>query len=196
MCGIAGIMTTSGAAPAAALAQLADAMAHRGPDGTGQFSSGGVGLVQTRLAIIDLETGDQPFLVSRNPGEDKTALVANGEIYNYVELRLDMSRVEFHTKSDCEPPLHLYLRHGLGFARHLRGMYAIALFDPGEDCLVLARDPFGIKPLYYAETELGFVFASEPQALFRAGLVRPVRRSIAGPRSVRSASLFVPLAAG
>ena len=179
MCGIAGIMTTSGAAPAAALAQLADAMAHRGPDGTGQFSSGGVGLVQTRLAIIDLETGDQPFLVSRNPGEEKTVLVANGEIYNYVELRLDMSRVEFHTKSDCEPPLHLYLRHGLGFARHLRGMYAIALFDPGEDCLVLARDPFGIKPLYYAETELGFVFASEPQALFRAGLVRPVLRPAA-----------------
>jgi asparagine synthase (glutamine-hydrolysing) len=179
MCGIAGIMTASGAAPAAALAQLADAMAHRGPDGTGQFSSGGVGLVQTRLAIIDLETGDQPFLVSRNPGEDKVALIANGEIYNYVELRLDMSRVEFHTKSDCEPPLHLYLRHGLGFARHLRGMYAIALFDPGEDCLVLARDPFGIKPLYYAETELGFVFASEPQALFRAGLVRPVLRPAA-----------------
>jgi len=179
MCGIAGIMTASGAAPAAALAALADAMAHRGPDGTGQFSSGGVGLVQTRLAIIDLETGDQPFLVSRNPGEDKTALVANGEIYNYVELRLDMSRVEFHTRSDCEPPLHLYLRHGLGFARHLRGMYAIAIFDPVEGCLVLARDPFGIKPLYYAETELGFVFASEPQALFRAGLVRPVLRPAA-----------------
>ena len=180
MCGIAGIMTASGAAPAAAaLAALADAMAHRGPDGTGQFSSGGVGLVQTRLAIIDLETGDQPFLVSRNPGEDKTALVANGEIYNYIELRLDMSRVEFHTRSDCEPPLHLYLRHGLGFARHLRGMYAIAIFDPVEGCLVLARDPFGIKPLYYAETELGFVFASEPQALFRAGLVRPVLRPAA-----------------
>ena len=95
MCGIAGIMTVSGAAPeAASLAALADALSHRGPDGRGQSSSGGVGLVQTRLAIIDLETGDQPFHASKNPGEDKAALVANGEIYNYVELRLDMGRVD------------------------------------------------------------------------------------------------------
>ncbi|MBT7942806.1 MAG: asparagine synthetase B, partial [Alphaproteobacteria bacterium] len=180
MCGIAGIMTVSGAAPDAdRLESLAVALFHRGPDGMGQVVSGGVGLVQTRLAIIDLETGDQPFYASKNVGDEKSALVANGEIYNYVELRLDMSRVEFTTRSDCEPPLHLYLRHGLGFARHLRGMYAMAIHDPVEDCLVLARDPFGIKPLYYAETDLGFVFASEPQALFRAGLVKPVLRPAA-----------------
>ncbi|MBC8338713.1 MAG: asparagine synthase (glutamine-hydrolyzing) [Rhodospirillales bacterium] len=177
MCGIAGIMTASGQTPDEnTLRALADAMSHRGPDGTGQAVSGGVGLVQTRLAIIDLETGDQPFFEAKNPGGEKAALVANGEIYNYVELRLDMSRVAFQTRSDCEPPLHLYLRHGLGFARYLRGMYAIAIHDPAEDCLVLARDPFGIKPLYYAETDLGFVFASEPQALFRAGLMTPVLR--------------------
>jgi len=179
MCGIAGIMTVSGNAPdAAALQSLSAAMAHRGPDGDGMVVNGGVGLVQTRLAIIDLETGDQPFVVPAGPGKGKgtqtAALVANGEIYNYLELRLDMGRVDFQTKSDCEPPLHLYLRHGLGFARHLRGMYAIAIHDPVENCLVLARDPFGIKPLYYAETELGFVFASEPHALHRAGLIAPV----------------------
>ncbi|NQV85144.1 MAG: asparagine synthase (glutamine-hydrolyzing) [Rhodospirillales bacterium] len=177
MCGIADIMTVSGAAPnVARLGALAEALLHRGPDGTGQAISGGVGLVQTRLAIIDLEAGDQPFYASKNKGDEQAILVANGEIYNYVELRLDMSRVKFTTRSDCEPPLHLYLRHGLGFARHLRGMYALAIADPVENCLVLARDPFGIKPLYYAETDLGFVFASEPQALFRAGLVIPVLR--------------------
>ncbi|HEV2302967.1 MAG TPA: asparagine synthase (glutamine-hydrolyzing), partial [Stellaceae bacterium] len=75
--------------------------------------------------------------------------------------------------SDCELPLHLYRRHGLGFARHLRGMYAIALHDPASGSLVLARDPFGIKPLYYAETPSGFAFASQPQAFFAAGLVTP-----------------------
>ena len=177
MCGIAGIMMASGAPPGGAiLGALTEALSHRGPDGAGQAVSNGVGLAHTRLAIIDLDTGDQPFYASKNPGDDKAALIANGEIYNYVELRLDMSRVDFRTRSDCEPPLHLYLRHGLGFARHLRGMYAIAIHDPVEDCLVLARDPFGIKPLYYAETELGFVFASEPQALFHAGLVTPALR--------------------
>ena len=189
MCGIAGIMTVSGDAPdGKALQTLIHAMAHRGPDGEGIAVSGGVGLVQTRLAIIDLETGDQPFMAAAGQGKDKekdkgkenAALVANGEIYNFVELRLDMGRVDFQTKSDCEPPLHLYLRHGLGFARHLRGMFAIAIHDPAQDCLVLARDPFGIKPLYYAETDAGFVFASEPQALHRAGLVKAALK--AGPR--------------
>ena len=170
MCGIAGIMTRSGAAPDdGTLQALQAALAHRGPDGQGRYVSGGTGLVQTRLAIIDLETGDQPLYAAEN----KTALIANAEIYNYVELKLDMGRVDFKTRSDCEPPLHLYLRHGLDFTRHLRGMYALALHDPDEDSLILARDPFGIKPLYYAETPDGFVFASEPQALHRAGLVEP-----------------------
>ncbi len=172
MCGIAGIMTLSGSAPDdAVLKALQDALAHRGPDGRGRHISGATGLVQTRLAIIDLETGDQP-LYAPHDGQ-KIALVANGEIYNYVELKLDMGRVDFQTQSDCEPPLYLYLRHGLDFARHLRGMYALAIHNPADGALVLARDPFGIKPLYYAETEDGFVFASEPQALHQAGLVKP-----------------------
>src|SRR5258707_12473204 len=75
------------------------------------------------------------------------------------------------TSSHCGPPLHLYRRPGLGFTAHLRGMYAIALHDPAAGRLVLARDPFGIKPLYYAETPQYFAFASEPQALIRAGMV-------------------------
>jgi asparagine synthase (glutamine-hydrolysing) len=176
MCGIAGIMTSSGVAPdRRTLDALRAALAHRGPDGEGVHVSGAVGMVQTRLAIIDLKTGDQP-LHDLGGG----ALVANGEIYNYLELRDELRDATFSTASDCEPPLILYRRDGLDFTRSLRGMYAIAIHDALAGRLVLARDPFGIKPLYYAETAAGFCFASEPQALIAAGLVRPRVR----PRAV------------
>src|SRR5215469_7147759 len=172
MCGIAGLMTYDGAAPAPApLRAMGEALHHRGPDGDGRYRSGDVGMVQTRLAIIDLATGDQPLY---EPGG--TALIANGEIYNYLELRADFAGTRpaaFSTQSDCELPLHLYRRYGVGFAAHLRGMYAIALHDPAAGQLVLTRDPFGIKPLYYAETSRAFAFASEPGALIDAGLVAP-----------------------
>jgi asparagine synthase (glutamine-hydrolysing) len=125
-------------------------------------------MVQTRLAIIDLVTGDQPLYEP-----DGAALIANGEIYNYIELRGAFANTQFATNSDCETPLHLYRRDGLDFARDLRGMYAIALHDPGRGQLVVARDPFGIKPMYYAETPAGFAFASQPTALFAAGIVQP-----------------------
>jgi asparagine synthase (glutamine-hydrolysing) len=167
MCGIAGLMTQHGdAAPGRLLRAMGAALAHRGPDGDGHYRSGDVGMVQMRLAIIDLATGDQPLY---EPGG--AALVANAEIYNYVELRREFPESSFATQSDCELPLHLYRRHGLDFTGHLRGMYAIALHDPTAGRLVLARDPFGIKPLYYAETPQYFAFASEPQALIQAGIV-------------------------
>jgi asparagine synthase (glutamine-hydrolysing) len=169
MCGIAGMMGVAGELPAAApLRAMEAALAHRGPDGAGHYRAGDVVMMQRRLAIIDLETGDQPLY---EPGG--AALVANGEIYNYLELRAGMAGAAFATRSDCEPPLHLYRKHGLDFTRHLRGMYAIALHDPGSKRLVLARDPFGIKPLYYAETPRAFLFASEPKALLASGLVAP-----------------------
>ncbi|MGH6996044.1 MAG: asparagine synthase (glutamine-hydrolyzing), partial [Stellaceae bacterium] len=145
------------------------ALQHRGPDGFGHYRAGDVGMVQTRLAIIDLATGDQPLYEPSG-----AALVANGEIYNYIELKQDLPPAVFATASDCEVPLHLYRRHGMDFTRHLRGMYAIALHDPGAGRLILARDPFGIKPLYYVETPLGLAFASEPQALIRGGFA-PMR---------------------
>ncbi|MEQ8507352.1 MAG: asparagine synthase (glutamine-hydrolyzing) [Rhodospirillales bacterium] len=170
MCGIAGIMTRDGSAPpAGALDALADALGHRGPDGRGRHVDGDVGLIQTRLAIIDLETGDQPIAATGPDGGD-AVLVANGEVYNYVEVKLDLGRVPFKTKSDCEVPLQLYLREELAFTEHLRGMYAIAIHDRTRDRLVLARDPFGIKPLYFTQSGAAFAFASEPQALIRAGL--------------------------
>jgi len=167
MCGIAGIMTQHGdAAPGRLLRAMGAALAHRGPDGDGHYRSGDVGMMQMRLAIIDLATGDQPLY---EPGG--AALVANAEIYNYIELRREFPESSFATQSDCELPLHLYRRHGLDFTSHLRGMYAIALHDPAAGRLVLARDPFGIKPLYYAETPHYFAFASEPQALIQAGIL-------------------------
>ncbi|HEB80006.1 MAG TPA: asparagine synthase (glutamine-hydrolyzing) [Rhodospirillales bacterium] len=175
MCGVAGIYATDNAPPdGAVLDRLEKALAHRGPDGRGRHQRAGVAMVHTRLAIIDLETGDQPF------ASGQAVLVANGEIYNDPELRGGLEGAAFATRSDCESALHLYLRHGIDFAERLRGMYAIAIHDGahdgGRDRLVLARDPFGIKPLYYAETKLGFVFASEPQALFKAGLIDPQLR--------------------
>jgi asparagine synthase (glutamine-hydrolysing) len=122
-------------------------------------------LVSTRLAIIDLEKGDQPL--SERQG---AVLVANGEIYNDPELRVHLHDVAFQTGSDCESPLHLYRRKGIAFAEDLRGMYGIAIHDPLAGKLILARDPFGIKPLYFIQTPYCFAFASEPQALIAAGL--------------------------
>src|SRR5580693_5882141 len=107
MCGLAGVMMVNGEAPQAAVLQaMAAALAHRGPDGEGHYRSGDVGVVQRRLAIIDLATGDQPL---HEPGG--AALVANAEIYNYIELRREFPAAAFATQSDCELPLHLYRRH-------------------------------------------------------------------------------------
>jgi asparagine synthase (glutamine-hydrolysing) len=169
MCGIAGLLALPGVeVPESVLEDMAKAIAHRGPDGEGRYRNGSLAMVQRRLAIIDLVTGDQPM---HGPGG--RVLIANGEIYNHVEWRRVLGDEAFRTNSDCEVPLHLYEQDGDAYARGLRGMYAIALFDPKRQRLVLSRDPFGIKPLYIAQTSLGLAFASEPQALIAAGLVRP-----------------------
>jgi len=169
MCGIAGLMSPDGAAPDIGIVRaMARQIAHRGPDGSGEYCVGSVALAHLRLAIIDLETGDQPLFA-----ENGTALIGNGEIYNYIELREQLGEAEFTTKSDCESALRLFLARGESFADDLRGMYALAIHDPAEERLILARDPFGIKPLYYIEDGRGFAFASEPQALLAAGLAGP-----------------------
>ncbi len=168
MCGIAGVIMKDGGTPdPATLDRLLHAIAHRGPDGHGRVVRGDTALLQTRLAIIDLATGDQPLYA---PGG--SALVANGEIYNNPELRTAMAGTPFVTRSDCEPAVFLYEREGERFAQRLRGMYAIAIHDPGRNRVLLARDPFGIKPLYYISTATEFAFASEPQALVAAGFAR------------------------
>lgn len=167
MCGIAGVAMADGSAPDGALVgRMIKAIAHRGPDGEGAYTSGNVGIGHNRLAIIDLETGDQPIRGPRG-----IVLVANAEIYNYIELRRQLGESRFNTRSDCEPPVHLYAGAGTGFGQALRGMYAIAIADEAAGRVVLSRDPFGIKPLYYAAIEGGTAFASEPAALVAAGLV-------------------------
>ena len=165
MCGLAGILLHDGTPDEAAIDALAAALAHRGPDGSGEFAYKDMGLVHTRLSIIDLETGDQPIHDKRG-----TVIVANGEIYNYLELRQGLGEQNFQTRSDCEPPLLLYKFEGTRFTQDLRGMYGIAIADPQNHQIQLARDPFGIKPLYYTEFEGGVAFASEAGALLDAGL--------------------------
>ncbi|MEE8172895.1 MAG: asparagine synthase (glutamine-hydrolyzing) [Alphaproteobacteria bacterium] len=169
MCGIAGLMALEGNDPdSSAVQRMGDALAHRGPDGRGAYAAQDVAFAQTRLSIIDLETGDQPH----DDGVG-AALIANAEIYNFVELRARHAELEFATHSDCEVPLRLYPAAGVDVARDLRGMYALALHDRRENSLLLARDPFGIKPLYYVEGASGLAFASEPNALIAGGFANP-----------------------
>ena len=165
MCGIAGIASRSGAVDPERLRAMSATLVHRGPDSDGVLVDGPVGLAARRLSIIDLETGDQPIT-----NEDATVhVVQNGEIYNYRELRagLECAGHRFRTQSDTEVLVHLYEEHGEAFAERLRGMFAVAVWDAGQNRLVLARDPFGIKPLYYRIDAEGLAFASELRALPR-----------------------------
>jgi asparagine synthase (glutamine-hydrolysing) len=158
MCGIAG--TTNGSAD-----DMLRALVHRGPDSGGSYSDGPLSIGARRLSIIDLAGGDQPI-----ENEDGTLVVVqNGEIYNYPELRRDLERAghRFRTNCDTEVHLHLYEEHGAEYARLLRGMFAVALWDVPRRRLVLARDRFGIKPLYYREAGRELEFASELRALPR-----------------------------
>ncbi len=171
MCGIAGYSLNSGSRQgdaeflhASALAAMAQHLAHRGPDGQGFHADGRVGLCHTRLAIIDLAGGAQPLY-----SEDRRlALVANGEIYNHVELRRELESLghRFATRSDCETILHAYAAWGEGCVGRLHGMFAFALHDRARDTLILARDRLGIKPLYYTQTKRGLAFASEIKGLW------------------------------
>jgi asparagine synthase (glutamine-hydrolysing) len=167
MCGIAGLArdVTSSPCPIPLLESLAAALHHRGPDGAHIRRETGADLVHTRLSIIDLAGGDQPL------SNHAATLVANGELYNDPLIRQSLGPSAFKTGSDCESALALFTREGAEYPRHLRGMYAIALHDTGTGEVLLSRDPFGIKPLYVAETAHGLAFASEPTALLKAGLV-------------------------
>jgi asparagine synthase (glutamine-hydrolysing) len=155
----------------ALLARMADTLRHRGPDGEGFHTGRGIGLGFRRLSIVDLATGDQP--IANETGS--VVIVCNGEIYNHVELRAQLIAAghRFRTASDAEVIVHLYEDHGIDFIRHLRGMFAIALWDAGRDELILVRDRLGIKPLHYAVAADGLHFASEQKAILAAGAVEP-----------------------
>ena len=161
MCGIAGFVSSKGNKEEI-LKKMLQRIAHRGPDGEGMYTNATVALGHRRLAIIDLHTGAQPIY-----NEDKTlAVVLNGEIYNYKEVRdilLEEGHV-FQTETDTEVLVHGYEKWGEELPHHLRGMYAFALWNEETKELYLARDPWGIKPLYYYEREDTFLFASEIKA--------------------------------
>jgi len=166
MCGIAGLIdpSVSAAEARAHLQRMLDLIAHRGPDGAGVHAAPGMAFGMRRLSIIDLEGGAQPIW-----NEDHTiGVVFNGEIYNYRELRRDLIAAghTFRTQSDTEVLVHLDEEHGSdGMFPHLRGMFAFALFNTRKDCLLLARDHFGQKPLYYTRDGPRFAFASELKCL-------------------------------
>src|SRR5204863_5879287 len=165
MCGICGIAATAGAPDRERLEAMSRTLVHRGPDSGGEHLDGPVALAARRLSIIDLAGGDQPIASA----DGSLVVVQNGEIYNFPELRRELERDghTFRTNCDTEVHLHLYEQHGVEFARRLRGMFAVAIWDARRRRLVLARDRYGIKPLYYREAGGELEFASELRALPR-----------------------------
>lgn len=157
MCGICGIIRKGDNKDI--IKKMNDRIMHRGPDGEGYYIDGDVAFGHRRLSIIDLSTGDQPIY-----NEDNSVVtVYNGEIYNYVELRSELESLghEFKTKSDTEVLVHGYEEWHTDLPKHLRGMFAFAIYDKNRNEIFLARDNFGIKPLYYAKMNDSFMFASE-----------------------------------
>jgi len=166
MCGICGILSLDGASvDRGVLESMNDSLRHRGPDSAGSFIEGPAGLAMRRLSIIDLAGGDQPI----GNEDGSIQVIQNGEIYNYRELA-DELRSRGHTlktRSDTEVLVHLYEDEGPEFVKRLRGMFALAIWDRPRGRLVLARDMWGIKPLYYREVTGSLSFASELKALIR-----------------------------
>src|ERR687894_1417673 len=166
MCGIVGMVNLDGrAAGAELLARMNEAIFHRGPDEDGAYLKGHVGLAMRRLAIIDLKGGQQPIT------DDARAawIVYNGEVYNYREVRkeLEARGHRFHTDCDTEVVLHAYLEYGEDCPKHLRGMFAFAVWDERKQELFLARDRVGKKPILYSYANGSFVFGSEFSALLK-----------------------------
>jgi asparagine synthase (glutamine-hydrolysing) len=164
MCGIAGIYNhVAGGFPISAIERGLSLMDYRGPDGSGLYRDAHVIMGHRRLAVIDLATGDQPLA-----NEDKSIwVVCNGEIFNYVELRQELRKKGhlFSTTCDTEVLVHLYEEHGTGFLQHLNGQFALALWDAKRHRLILARDRFGISPLFYTCRGKSLVFSSTVKAM-------------------------------
>lgn len=178
MCGITGLIHLDGAPVSPVLLRhMTDAIAHRGPDGEGQWVEGNVGLGHRRLAIIDLSpAGHQPMVSSSH----RYVLVYNGEVYNYQELRgeLEAEGYAFRSRTDSEVVLNALIAWGVNALKRFNGMFAIALWDKREQTLLLARDRYGIKPLYYSQQGNTFAFGSEQKAItaipsFRRSLNKP-----------------------
>ncbi|MCA1635269.1 MAG: asparagine synthase (glutamine-hydrolyzing) [Acidobacteria bacterium] len=172
MCGFAGFVDTRNERTAErdVLGRMTDKLVHRGPDADGYFVEGCAGLGFRRLSIIDLEGGDQPIYSE----DGSVVLMCNGEIYNYRELRNELQRKGhlFSTRSDVEVLLHLYEEEGTGFLNRLNGQFAFVIYDRAKRLLFLARDHFGVNPLYYTVADGVLVFASEIKAILEHPLYR------------------------
>ena len=172
MCGIAGLIdsTASRDGRERAVGRMCQAMLHRGPTDEGSVSSGPLTMGMRRLAIFDPAHGHQPM----HSADGRYSIVFNGAIYNFLALRteLEAAGFRFSTRCDTEVLLAAYVHWGVGALDRLRGMYAFAVWDSVERELVIARDPFGIKPLYYLRENGRLLFASELNALFASGVVR------------------------
>src|SRR5205809_2932641 len=176
MCGITGWANLDSRTPPPdganeLLHAMCERMVHRGPDAEGSMVGTGIALGMRRIAIIDLVTGEQPTY-----NEDHSvAVILNGEIYNYRELRDDLEKRghSFRSASDTEILPHLYEEYGRDMVRHLNGMFAFALWDERRRTLFIARDRFGEKPLYWGVFDDTLLFASEPKVLLAHPAVRP-----------------------
>jgi asparagine synthase (glutamine-hydrolysing) len=170
MCGIAGIVRREprGVDPAV-LGQMAGAIRHRGPDGAGEYRDAYVGLAHVRLSIIDLVCGAQPM----RSQDGRFVITYNGEVYNYLEVREDLvgRGYRFRTTSDTEVVLHAIQEWGSDALARFNGQFALVVYDRARRTLLMARDRFGVRPLYYAERGGDLYFASEAKALFASGEV-------------------------
>ncbi|WP_328603752.1 asparagine synthase (glutamine-hydrolyzing) [Amycolatopsis sp. NBC_00345] len=175
MCGITGWVDFGRdlTAERETVAAMTATMACRGPDAAGLWADGPAAFGHRRLAVIDLELGAQPMTAEAG---GTVALTYSGEVYNFAELRAELTRRghRFTTASDTEVVLHGYLEWGAGLAERLNGMYAFAIWDSREERLLLVRDRMGIKPLYYAPHGEGLLFGSEPKAILAHPGIRPV----------------------
>jgi asparagine synthase (glutamine-hydrolysing) len=169
MCGIGALLDPAGAARADAESRLVAALRHRGPDGEGVRRIGPATLVHTRLAIVDVAGGEQPLASE----DGSITAVVNGEIYDHLRLReeLETRGHRFSTRSDSEVIVHAYEEYGTDCARHLNGIFAFALWDEPRRRLVAARDPLGVKPLYWCSDGRRVALASEVGALLAGGLI-------------------------
>lgn len=180
MCGIAGLVNLNGnPAESVLLRKMTDAIAHRGPDGEGIFTDGCLGLGHRRLAIIDLsQAGRQPMQTA----DGRFVLTYNGEVYNFQELRAELQAMgyQFRSRTDSEVVLYAWAAWGAKALDRLNGMFAFAIWDRREQELVLARDRYGIKPLYYTELPGNFLFGSEVKAM----LAHPAMRAELDPEAL------------
>ena len=192
MCGICGIALSSRSGAEvqrSTIERMRDVMTHRGPDGAGAYIQGRIGLGHRRLSIVDPNAGQQPMASD----DGAVQIVYNGEVYNHPELmrRLEVEGVSYHSHCDTESVLHVYEREGFDTPKSLRGMFAFAIWDRRRETLFIARDRFGVKPLYYAVTPDGSLyFGSEIKSILASGAVTAALDQSALPEYLSSHSTF------